>query len=314
MISIIVPVYNVEQYLRECLDSIVAQSFRDYEVILIDDGSTDSSGKISDDYAANNHYFKVFHQENSGVSVARNKGIELAKGEYIIFIDSDDSVEQSFLEIINNEIGEYDLMFYGDTYYFQNGNIQTHQPFSSESNDRVSIEKRLLAFKQSCDGYEYFGFTWNKVFRTNIIREHSIFFSEGLSLREDELFTAEYCKHIHSLKVISEPVYHYRVLNTGLSSKAKSAEVIEKYCDTLDKVSLGWSTKELYEYERFRYVSALFQAYHNANCYTTKWRIANKIHREYKKHSNPYLKPSKFFQSPQWFFKVVLLAKLLMRK
>lgn len=314
MTSIIIPVYNVEQYLRECLDSIVVQTYCNFEVILIDDGSTDSSGKICDDYVTNNPNFKVLHQENAGVSVARNKGLELANGEYVIFVDSDDFIEKTFLEIVIPEIKGYDLLFYGDTYHYLDGNIRTHQPFPSESNDKKNVENRILAFKQSDDGYEYFGYTWNKVFCTDIIKKHNILFIEGLSIREDELFTAEYCRYINSLKVISKPIYHYRVLNTGLSSKAKSAEEIAKYCNALDWVSTGWSTVELYKYERFRYVHYLFQAYHIAHSYATKWQIAHKIYNEYQSHPSDYLKSSRFFQSPYWFFKVVLLVKILLRK
>lgn len=313
-ISLIIPVYNVEPYLRDCLDSIVYQTYHDFEVILIDDGSTDSSGILCDDYVTKYPNFKVRHQENSGVSVARNKGLELANGEYVIFVDSDDFLEPTFLETVIYEMKGFDLLFYGDIYHYQDGNIQTHQPFPSELNDRKSIENRILAFKRSDDGYEYYGFTWNKVFRMDIIKQYSIRFIEGLCLREDELFTTEYCQHINSIKVISEPIYHYRVLNTGLSSKVKIAEVIEKYCDALDKVSTSWSTKELYEYERFRYVYFLFQAYHIAHSYATKWRIAHKIHNVYLHESNSLLNHCWYFELPNCLFQICLMVKLCMGK
>lgn len=312
MISLILPVYNVEQYLQECLDSIVVQTCRDFEVILIDDGSTDSSGEICDEYAKKNANFIVVHQKNAGVSSARNKGLELANGEYIVFVDSDDYLEPTFLDIISHEMGSYDLLFYGDTYHYQDGNIRTHQPFSSESNDRESVENRILAFKRGDDGYEYFGYTWNKVFRAEIIKKHTIRFVEGLSLREDEIFTAEYCRYIETLKVISSPIYHYRVLNSGLSSKPKSSETIETYCDALKKVSTGWTTRDLLECELERYVSSLFQAYHSATAMQTKWRIAHKIRNEYHDKLNSQLKPSCFFMLPLLPFRVCLLIKLLL--
>ena len=117
MISIIVPVYNTETYLRRCIDSILAQTFTDFELLLIDDGSTDGSGAICDEYAQKDSRVRVFHKENTGVSATRNLGIEKSKGEYLIFIDSDDywidnnSLEQLYVTATNNDLdivrGEY---------------------------------------------------------------------------------------------------------------------------------------------------------------------------------------------------------------
>ena len=97
-VSIIVPVYNVEPYLRQCLDSILAQTFTDWECILVDDGSKDGSGAICDEYAEKDSRFRVVHQENKGSSAARNEGLSLSKGIYLSFIDSDDWVENNYLE------------------------------------------------------------------------------------------------------------------------------------------------------------------------------------------------------------------------
>ena len=100
MISVIVPVYNVEQYLLRCLESIARQTFKDFEVILVDDGSTDQSGQICDKFCQTNHNFKCIHQENQGLSEARNKGLYYAKGDYFCFIDSDDYVHPRMLEVL----------------------------------------------------------------------------------------------------------------------------------------------------------------------------------------------------------------------
>ena len=105
-VSIILPVYNVEKYLKDSLNSIFRQTFRNFELICVDDGSTDSSGKILDELAANNPVMQVFHTENHGLSAARNYGMTFAKGEYIVFIDSDDSVTPDYLEIFYNEMKE----------------------------------------------------------------------------------------------------------------------------------------------------------------------------------------------------------------
>ena len=102
--SIIIPVYNVAPYLRECLDSVLAQTFTDWEAICVDDGSTDGSGAILDEYAAKDNRFRVFHQKNAGVSVARNNGLMLASGEWIWFVDSDDSIREGSLALIKHAL------------------------------------------------------------------------------------------------------------------------------------------------------------------------------------------------------------------
>ena len=108
-ISVIVPVYNVEKYLHRCVDSILAQTFTDFELLLINDGSKDSSGVICDEYAAKDSRVLVFHKENGGVSSARNMGLDNAKGEWISFVDSDDWVEKEYLETLYQD-GEFDFV------------------------------------------------------------------------------------------------------------------------------------------------------------------------------------------------------------
>ena len=114
-ISIIIPVYKVEEYLNRCLDSIIIQTFTDWECILIDDGTPDISGKICDEYVSKDNRFIVIHQENAGVSAARNAGLDIARGEYITFVDSDDWVEPNFLEEQYKDIvsDDYDVCICG---------------------------------------------------------------------------------------------------------------------------------------------------------------------------------------------------------
>ena len=116
MISIIIPVYNVEKYLAKCIDSILNQAFTDWELILIDDGSVDQSGKICDEYACKDNRIKVTHKKNEGVSKARNTGITLAKGEYICFIDSDDWIDVNYLQNFKIQEQQCDFYFSGALY------------------------------------------------------------------------------------------------------------------------------------------------------------------------------------------------------
>ena len=118
-ISVIIPVYNVEKYLKRCLDSIINQTYKNLEIILIDDGSTDKSGKICDEYAQKDKRIIVIHKENGGVSSARNKGLDICIGDYISFIDSDDWIEEDFFEYVVNNAKDNDLLIFD--YYITNG-------------------------------------------------------------------------------------------------------------------------------------------------------------------------------------------------
>ena len=108
LISIIVPVYNVEKYLNRCIDSLISQTYQNIEIILVDDGSTDSSSEIVDGYLKKDNRIKVFHKDNGGLSDARNKGIEISKGKYLSFVDSDDYVTNTYIETLYNTIIEYE--------------------------------------------------------------------------------------------------------------------------------------------------------------------------------------------------------------
>ena len=131
-ISIIVPIYNVEEYLCKCLDSIVNQTYTDYELILIDDGSTDDSGKIADEYSSKDDRITVIHKKNSGVSDARNRGLENASGKYICFIDADDWIEVSYLEELLLLAKSNDADIAMCSYLKNSGNLSITQPVNSD--------------------------------------------------------------------------------------------------------------------------------------------------------------------------------------
>lgn len=224
MISIIIPVYNTEKYLRRCLDSIVAQTYKDFECIMVDDGSTDSSGTICDVFAAKDERFKVFHNENHGVGYARNYGLSKMNGEYISFVDSDDWLASNFYETLIPKITQNELVYVSDTFYYPDGTKITHQLPQKQSSNREEVEKMILYLKENAVGYPFFGYTWNKMFRTDIIRQHNIRFIENLTLCEDEVFTDAYCMYINSLSLVSEPLYNYRSDMLGLTGRKKTNE------------------------------------------------------------------------------------------
>lgn len=220
MISIIVPVYNVAPFLNQCILSIVSQSYSDFECILVDDGSTDGSELICDKWAVKDTRIKVLHQNNQGVSVSRNRGIEKAKGEYITFVDSDDWIESTYLEdmIIPMLSHDVDLVVSGLTQQFKDGSsryfcchkewIELKDNFVKEF---VDINKKYLLFGPVV-----------KLYKSSIIKEHSIQFPLEYSYGEDLIFNYQYLSYIRSLYVIDRINYNYRILGTGtLSSKKR---------------------------------------------------------------------------------------------
>ena len=173
--SVILPIYNVEKYLNECVESILAQTFKDYEIILVDDGSKDGSGAICDAYAEQYDFIKVIHKENGGSSDARNKGIEAAKGEYIVYIDGDDYVIRfDFLESIYKKIDEEntDIVLYKFAKFFDDEKIFEPCTFSLPCIGNKSDPDALLLELVKKDAY--YGMAWVKAFRRSIVIENGI--------------------------------------------------------------------------------------------------------------------------------------------
>lgn len=219
LISIIIPVYNVENYLATCLDSILNQSYQDFEVILIDDGSKDSSPKICDKYAAIDSRFRVIHQPNSGVSKARNIGLSVANSEWITFIDSDDWVDPDFLSNFNGEqYRESDLICQGLKYIEHSTKEEKRRKVFNEvqilSPDREQLVKRYDVLG--------FGVTVCKCFKRAIIERNNLKFNEEISYHEDHLFTLEYIRHTYSIMLSKGCGYNYRFGHNSNSLSQKT--------------------------------------------------------------------------------------------
>lgn len=190
LISIIMPVYKVEKYLSESIDSVVNQSYKNIEIILVDDGSPDNCGKICDEYAKKDNRIKVIHKVNEGVSVARNKGIEIANGEYVFFFDSDDIMCEGILEAIaENAKSDCDIQ----TYSIERISVEGHQ-----------IEDNELMIKEGTYEKNEFlrkyvgtrnGFPWGagrNVYKMQLIKENNISFPKGITVAEDADFYMQY--------------------------------------------------------------------------------------------------------------------------
>lgn len=207
LISVIIPVYNAGPYLRRCASSLLAQTYEDFELILVDDGSTDGSGDICEALARASAADKVsvVHQPNSGVSAARNRGIDAARGTYLSFVDADDWVEPTFLQTFAEEVerlnGDVDMVLQG--YINHEGeHIQEPKAEYRSAGDMGAVlhrleEKRLMSY------------VWNKVVRRTVVQENDVRFHTDVPIGEDFLFCMEAVSHCHSLSVLPELGYHY---------------------------------------------------------------------------------------------------------
>lgn len=222
-LSVIIPIYNGEKYLPECLESLAAQSiFGSMQVILVNDGSTDGSGRICSDFAAVNRNAVFIDRQNGGVSAARNAGLDAAEGEYIGFIDSDDTVAPDYYERLLNAADENgcDMAFGGMTFDRKEGRREA--PAFCESGmiiEREDIPK-MFAGKMLRDGNQ--NSVWSKVLRKNVIQANHIRFPVGIKIAEDKLFVLEFLKYCQRAVCVDGCGYFYRdVQESAMHSKSR---------------------------------------------------------------------------------------------
>lgn len=202
IISIIIPVYNVEKYLSKCLDSVISQTYKQLEIIVIDDGSTDKSGIICDEFALKDNRIIVIHQPNGGLSAARNSGLDIAKGEYVMFVDSDDFVESTFCEKpLNIALKEnVDIVTFG---YFKISNKSTK--VNRTNNPRIVQASEAIKLSITLDDVIH-GFVWNKFYRRNLFDE--IRFPVGRTF-EDQGVNYLLYHFARNIYISDEALYHY---------------------------------------------------------------------------------------------------------
>lgn len=232
--SIIVPVYNLEKRLRLCIESILAQTNQAFEILLIDDGSTDRSGMICDEYAKKEVKIRAFHKQNGGVSSARNLGIKEARGKKLLFIDGDDTIEKELLEnVLKTEEESSQLIVFGMVFdHYKDGKFQYSQIFSYGSDVCVTLEelgKHFEAFFLS----NSLSSACNKVFSKELIDRYRIRFSEKMYLYEDFAFVLEYLKYTEKIKLMSHSYYHYQ-MQVGQEHLKGRVSDLERLLDNLD--------------------------------------------------------------------------------
>lgn len=216
-LSIILPIYNVERYLRRLLEQLYKQIRLDVEVIMVNDGSPDNSEKICQEYVNKCNQFRLMTQENAGVSVARNHGMDVARGEYIAFIDPDDTISETYIEKILDEIKMHpDLLIL--KYQKIIDEITKDGPYNTWDEGVCN-----LGYLKKAIGYLFLNEVWNKVFRTEIIKKHQIRFTKGMKIAEDICFVLDYVDYIENAKV-AEGIYYYYWSNEGSAIRISKPE------------------------------------------------------------------------------------------
>ncbi|SDN15859.1 glycosyltransferase family 2 protein [Acetanaerobacterium elongatum] len=214
LISFIVPVYKVEDYLDQCVQSLLIQSGSDYEIILVDDGSPDRCPEICESYAREHENVKVIHQKNGGLSAARNAGIRIAQGDYLLFVDSDDYIDSGFLRAVSQKIAQrpVDVAFLDALQIYSDGEVTPlgypYEQLDFSGEEAAGILEQLSRFSKYPSG------AWNKLFSRKLIVDNLLFFSEGL-LYEDIDFTIAVFQYARSFDYYPIPYYYYRKNRNG---------------------------------------------------------------------------------------------------
>lgn len=230
-VSIVVPVYKVEPWLRKCMESLTNQTLKDIEIICVDDGSPDNSGAILDEYAENDSRVKVIHQKNSGVQMARNAGLDAATGEYIAFVDSDDYVDIHTYETAYNyaKKDNVDILNFGFR-KFQNGKDQNNSKIDFSDSEAISKEKYIQNY------FRYY--VWDNIFKSDIIQKNKIRFVPGIRPSDDTCFAYMALAEAQTVKVIPAQFYNYRIMPGTLSRMShydmfmNSYKMFKHICDS----------------------------------------------------------------------------------
>lgn len=236
LITIIIPVYNVEKYIHKCIDSVINQTYKNLEIILVDDGSPDNCGEICDEYAKEDKRIKVIHKENGGLSDARNTGIDIAKGKYICFIDSDDYVEKEYIEILHTAIKKdrTDMAVSSHKVIYKNGTILEKATGEESILEPKEVLKRILYD----DGIDLSA--WAKLYKIELFT--GVRYPKG-QLFEDAATTYKLIDKCEKISIVSKPTYNYIIRSNSITNINFSEK----------KMDLIKSTEEMCNYIKDKY-------------------------------------------------------------
>lgn len=254
LVSIIVAIYNVEKYLKNCLDSIIYQSYKKIEIILVDDGSTDACGLICDEYALKDSRIKVIHKQNQGLGMARNSGLDVATGEYVLFVDSDDWLDKSMVQIMLDAATENSSDFVVCGFNQVNNSKDSEKKIKctdqinliQEPNIKEKVLYPILGARcEERNDIEREMCVWTNLYKMSLLKENNIrFVSEREYLSEDLFFNINYIMTCASAVLLPECLYNYRFNSSSLTNAYRPNRFVllkrlyEKECDLLKKYGI----------------------------------------------------------------------------
>lgn len=257
-ISVIIPVFNVENYLPKMIDSILSQQEKNFEIILIDDGSTDASGEVCDNYARIYNNIRTVHQRNKGASSARNEGIKLAKGEYLFFLDADDEVRKNYFSYMMDafETNESDMVCcsYSTQYKKEKAEL-CKQQYTSES-PRNMMYELIQGLTGKKTKKKYNGYLWCKAFKRKIICNNGLTFDKNIIIWEDTLFIENYLCYCDQITFLNNNLYFYRnrkesiTRSTATNQMFQSMVLVFKKIIRLNKAPLKVRLRAFFRYIR----------------------------------------------------------------
>lgn len=271
VVSIIVAVYNVERYLSKCIQSLITQTYRNLEIILVDDGSSDKSTIICDEWKQNDSRIIVHHQSNAGVSAARNKGISIATGDYIVFVDSDDWLEKVYVQKLVNICHEGNLALtgYEIDYERTSRSYFIEKKYCKENISYLNKDEVVSLFRAGL-----FSPVWNKLYKRKLLIDRKIKFREDMNLGEDIVFNLDYFQEFNGgFEIINESLYHY--MHFGESSLTgcynehyveQQVIIYKKFLNCMSEISINTALyKQLYCLYFDALVTGLDNLYLNRN-------------------------------------------------
>ncbi len=219
--SVIIPAYNAGKTIEKCVKSITSQSFEDYEIILINDGSEDNTAAVCESLAAENDKIVFVDMPHGGVSRARNAGLEKAAGDYVLFVDSDDYVSKNYFGAIESSLGDFDWLIFSKCTFTENAtHLVDIKPFETKSRRKVLKHTEKLICNKVINS------PCTKVYRRSVIEENGIRFPEDASMSEDKAFNINYALHAGSLKMINEALYFYNISNPDSLTRSKDSKAV----------------------------------------------------------------------------------------
>ena len=303
-LSIIIPAYNASQYLDECICSVMSSTYKEFEVLLVDDGSTDGTSDLCDQLADRYPVIKVFHTENRGLSSARNLGMKNASGKYIGFVDADDYVSANMFEVLVNAIDETDadMAVCG----FQRCQRSELRSAPSKTNVVFTKQRADIARKILCDGYGCN--VWNKLYRKSILDQKNVVFRIDCSIAEDLYFTIEYLQYCAKATFIEAKLYHYVMNETSLMNSFRNNRIVG---DKYRGLPRAWR----YTANVIKDISEDLEVYAQSRAamfYQTVLRKLEKPDSEYIEEAAAYVKQNKsVLRRYRWGWKYYLSAVVL---